>query len=193
MRRSLSYIPWLAIAVIGAGCSGTVSLKRSVKFTPSKVKAIQYDDACHLQAYFDQRPPPPVELQSTMLSVGSDKGASGQVTLQLKPGLQQRTFRRLLRRFYEPDDRLPSGHALRVTVPFFEPTSGGDRRQLPIGAVVEVHGSKGPIPLSYHPCLGDFFFGERVYEARRAVFGPKVSNPSRRRGARDPYRPSFPK
>jgi hypothetical protein len=157
------------IAVLAAaGCGPT--LKRSVDFTPDKVRETLFADSCGLQRYFDAAPPALKLVVDQNTSVDPTV-AWGRATYHLTHTPQALALRRLLRRLYRRVVLTALGRGVQLDVRY-QIRQG--RRQMPIGAETVIRGlSPEPQSLPYHPCLGAFVFGQHHYALRRRLVGAR--------------------
>jgi len=132
-----------------------------------------YDDACGLQAYFDERRSnslgPPTADDETVAT--NEKGQTfGEGTYRLRDPLSRRRFARLLRDEYSGIDAklirsVESGDAeVRVHLRWWD--TGQVRRLRPDADTIVVESSAGSVELPPNMCVSDLLFGAKVYEMR---------------------------
>lgn len=133
-----------------------------------------YDDACGLQAYFDERRTnslaPPKADDETVAT--NEKGQTiGEGTYRLRDRLSRQRFARLLRDEYSGIEgkvirSVEAGDAeVRVHVRWFD--AGGVRRLRPdADDAIVVESGAGSVELPPNMCVTDLLFGDKVYEMR---------------------------
>jgi hypothetical protein len=157
-----------------AGCqsAGTATrLKHEQVFTPLRTRQVVYDDTCQLQEYFSNQKHDyfiaDTESEETTSPKAEEERGPGveQITYMLAPGVQTRTFKRLLGQIYDRIPRFRRWDIIRVTVSYVE--LGGGFRAMPIGSLIRITLPHGIYELPYHPCMNAFFLGKKVYTLRQ--------------------------
>lgn len=132
-----------------------------------------YEDACGLQAYFDERrsaslAPPKADDE---IVATNEKGQTiGEGTYRLRDPLARRRFAKLLRDEYSGIDpklikSVESGDTeVRVHVRWWD--TGPVRRLRPDSDTIVVEASVGSVELPPNMCVSDLLFGDKVYEMR---------------------------
>jgi hypothetical protein len=138
--------------------------------TPAR--EITYDDACELQAYFDERRasqlPSPKAADETVAV--DEKGQTiGRGSYLLADPMARRRFARMLRDEYKGvDERIV--HAIedgpgevRIRVRWWD---AGATRRLRQDSEIVVVTAAGEAELPGNPCVADLLFGEKIYDMR---------------------------
>ena len=76
MKLPLIQLLLPTVWLLGA-CIPILEVKAPQTFTDKRVKAMQFDDACRLQAYFDAKPPRPEVASERSTVTGTGSGAGG--------------------------------------------------------------------------------------------------------------------
>ncbi len=156
----------LALACLSVAC-GPAS-RRDADVPPN---VVTFDDTCKLQSYFDERRASNLEpVKPTEETVTTGKGPPrGQGVYPVRDAHARKRFARLLKQEYEGVEPAvlravaKGGGTIVVRVRWWD--RGGVRRLRPDEPII-VQTSAGTAALPFNTCVGDFLFGDALYEAR---------------------------
>ncbi|MFH2005789.1 MAG: hypothetical protein ABI333_04290 [bacterium] len=193
----------LPTLLLFTGCAPFVSLQKDEVFTAKKVKALQFDDACRLQSYFDKKPPDLLVMDERTAGQANANLEAGEVTLEIAKGPQLTKLGQILKRFYAdvPPELLTS--RLILSTSFVRRVSSKKTKDkqgkpvarraigvtlLPKDAKITVRVGDDRFVLAYHPCVGEFLFGRLTYKLRGQLLSP-APTPAPRARPRERARP----
>ncbi len=166
--RSGIRVGLLVVIVSAAAACGPTSRRDA----DVPARAVTYDDACGLQAYFDERReaklPPPAVVDESIAS--DEKGVTAGIgTYVLNDPMVRRRFAKLLRDEYKGVEPQVVGAVessegeVKVRVKWWD---AGATRRLRVGKDIVLYTKAGSTELPPNPCVADLLFGAKIYEMR---------------------------
>lgn len=166
--RSGTHVGLLVVGILAAPACGPTSRRDA----DVPARAVTYDDACGLQAYFDERREaklaPPAVVDESIAS--DEKGVTAGIgTYVLKDPMVRRRFAKLLRDEYKGIEPQVVGAVessegeVKVRVHWWD---AGATRRLRVGKEIVVYTKAGSTELPPNPCVADLLFGAKIYEMR---------------------------
>lgn len=171
-KKLLAGVIGAALLVTAALVGCAVGVRRNLtKISPNEVI---FDDACHLQDYFDnlarKRDKPPELVHSDEIQTSdSEKTLGGRSTYRFGEGSSLPALRRLLVENWKPlPAAVMAASEVEVEVRWCEKV--GTRWAVSDENVTLRFAGK-TLALAPHPCMTAFLFGQALFERRRELVG----------------------